>query len=189
MTASTSTSTALELPTPGLYAVDAVHSSIGFTVRHLVAAKVRGSFTEFSGQITVGESAAMSSVTATVQANSISTANEMRDGHLKSQDFLDQENFPTLDLVSKSITEKSPGNYALVADLTVRGVTRSVTFNLEYLGTGASMTGGRVAGFEATAEIDRRDFGVSFQGTLEDGALVVGNKVNLEFAIEAHLQA
>jgi polyisoprenoid-binding protein YceI len=178
------------LPTPGVYNVDAVHSSVGFISRHLVAAKVRGSFTEFSGAITIGETPETSSVTASVQANSITTANEMRDGHLKSPDFLDFDNHPTLDFKSTSISAKKGDDYELVADVTIRGITKSVTFDLEYLGTGPSMAPGvNVAGFEARGDIDRRDFGITFEGTLENGSLIVGNKITIELNIEAHQEA
>jgi polyisoprenoid-binding protein YceI len=178
------------LPNPGTYNVDSVHSSVNFSVRHLMAAKVRGSFTEFTGTVVIGDSAENSSVTATVQAGSITTNNEMRDGHLKSPDFLDLENHPTLELVSKKITAKSGDLYDLEADLTLRGVTKTVNFELEFLGTGPGMAPGvTVAGFEARGEIDRRDFNVNFEGTLENGSLVVSHKVSLEFVIEAAHQA
>jgi polyisoprenoid-binding protein YceI len=177
------------LPTPGVYNVDAVHSSVGFVARHLVAAKVRGNFKEFSGVVTIGDSAELSSVTATVQTASITTNNEMRDGHLQSGDFLDLENFPTLTLVSTGLTTKSEDHYVLTADLTIKGVTKSVEFDLEFLGSGPSMAPGvTVAGFEARAEIDRRDFGVNFEGTLENGSLVVSHKIVLELNIEAAKQ-
>ena len=175
------------LPAPGVYNVDPVHSSVGFVARHLVAAKVRGNFTDFTGTITIGDSIENSSVEASLQAASITTDNEMRDGHLKSADFLDQENYPTLTLKSTKITPKGGDKYELVADLTVRGITKPVTFLLEYLGTGPSMAPGvDVTAFEVTGEIDRRDFGVNFEGTLENGSLVVGNKVGIEIAVEAH---
>jgi polyisoprenoid-binding protein YceI len=178
------------LPTPGTYTIDAVHSSVGFVTRHLVAAKVRGNFTDFAGTITVGDTPETSKVEAIVQAASITTANEMRDGHLKSPDFLDLENHPTLTFTSSAITSRGGENYDLVGDLTIRGVTKSVTFDLEFLGFGPSMAPGvNVAGFEARTEIDRRDFGVTFEGTLENGSLVVGNKVTLELNIEAHQAA
>lgn len=177
------------LPAPGVYNVDAVHSTVSFVARHLVAAKVRGNFTEFTGVVTVGESVETSKVEATVQAASITTNNETRDGHLQSADFLDQENHSTLTLVSTKITPKGDDEYTMVADLTVRGVTKSVPFSLEFLGSGPSMAPGvTVAGFEARAEIDRRDFGVNFEGALENGSLVVGNKIIVEFAIEAAKQ-
>ena len=178
------------LPAPGVYNVDAVHSTVSFVARHLVAAKVRGNFTDFTGVITIGDSAETSIVEATVQAASITTNNEMRDGHLKTADFLDIEKNPTLTLKSTQITPKGGDNYKMVADLTLKGVTKSVTFDLEFLGAGPSMAPGvQAAGFEARGEIDRRDFGVSFEGSLENGSLVVGNKIILEFAVEAHSEA
>jgi len=177
------------LPAPGVYTIDPVHSTVGFVARHLVASKVRGNFTDFSGTITVGPSPDSSKVEAVVQAASITTNNDMRDGHLKSADFLDLENHPTLTLTSTTIKEKGD-KYEMVADLTIKGVTKSVAFELEYLGSGPGMAPGvTVAGFEATAEIDRRDFGVSFEGTLENGSLVVSNKITLEIEVEAALQA
>ena len=186
----TAASTGTSLPTPGTYVVDAVHSQVGFMVRHLVAAKVRGVFTEFEGTIEIGDSPETSKVTASIQAASITTNNEMRDGHLKSADFLDLENHPTLDFVSTSVTPKGGSSYALVGDLTIRGVTKQVTWDLEYHGTGPSMVEGvTIAGFEATTEIDRRDFNVNFQGTLENGSVVVSNKVVLSLEIEAGKQA
>ena len=178
------------LPTPGVYTVDAVHSGVNFSVRHLMAAKVRGSFTEFAGTVTIGATPEESSVEATVQAASITTNNEMRDGHLKSADFLDLENHPTLTITSTKITPKGGDKYTLTADLTLRGVTKSVDFDLEFLGSGPGMAPGvTVAGYEATTEIDRREFGVNFEGTLENGSLVVGNKVTIELSIEAAAQA
>lgn len=177
-------------PAPGVYVVDAVHSNVSFIARHLVAAKVRGSFGEFEGTITVGDNAETSSVQATVQAASITTNNEMRDGHLKSADFLDLENFPTLTLQSTKITPKSGDNYVMDADVSLRGVTKSVPFALEFLGSGDGMAPGvTVAGFEARAEIDRREFNVNFDGSLENGNLVVGHKIVLEFTIEAAKQS
>ena len=178
------------LPTTGTYTVDAVHSSVSFVARHLVAAKVRGSFAEFEGTITVGDTPESSSVVATVQVASITTNNEMRDGHLKSNDFLGHDTYPTLQLKSTSIRPTGNDHFEMVADLTVRDVTKSVVFDLEYLGSGPGMAPGvTVAEFEAHGDIDRRDFGITFEGTLENGSLIVGNKVTLEFNVEAHLQS
>ncbi len=175
------------LPAPGVYTVDAVHSSVAFVARHLVAAKVRGNFTEFEGSVTVGDTPETSSVHAVVQAGSITTNNEMRDGHLKSADFLDLENHPTLTFNSTAIRAKGDGTYTMTGDLTLRGVTKSVDFDLEFLGSGPGMAPGvTVAGFEARTEIDRRDFNVNFDGALENGSLVVGHKIVLELTIEAN---
>lgn len=176
-------------PAPGVYTIDPVHSSVGFVARHLVAAKVRGNFSEFSGAITLGETPEASLVEATVQAGSLTTNNEMRDGHLNSADFLESEKYPTLTFKSTKISPKGGDNYELVGDLSIHGVTKSVNFSLEYLGSGPSMAPGvTVTGFEARTEIDRRDFGVNFEGTLENGSLVVGNKIVLELAVEASKQ-
>ena len=176
-------------PAAGVYTVDPVHSTLSFIARHLVVSKVRGRFADFEGTITIGETPETSSVVATAQAASITTDNDMRDGHLKSADFLDQENFPTLNFTSTSLSVKGGNDYVLVGDLTIRGVTKSVTFDLEFNGEGVSMVpGGRVIGFEATTEMDRRDFNVNFEGTLENGTVVVSNKIIVELNIEAASQ-
>jgi polyisoprenoid-binding protein YceI len=181
----TSTSTTT-LPTPGTYTVDPVHSSVGFVVRHLVASKVRGSFTEFEGTIVVGATPEASSLNATVKAESIVTHQAQRDEHLRSSDFLESSTYPELTLASKRVTARGDGHFDLVTDLTVHGVTKEVVFDLEYLGEGPGMAPNTsVVGFEAHATIDRRDFDVSFNGTLENGSFVVSNKVELELAIEA----
>jgi polyisoprenoid-binding protein YceI len=178
-----------QLPAAGTYSIDAVHSSVGFVARHLVASKVRGNFTEFEGSIEIGETPESSKVSATIQAASITTHNEMRDGHLQSPEFLDLENHPTLTFASTSITDKGNDHYALSGDLCIHGVTKSVVWDLEYLGTSPGMAPGvTIAGFEAHLEIDRRDYGVNFEGALENGSLVVSNKINLVLEIEAAKQ-
>jgi polyisoprenoid-binding protein YceI len=184
-----SVETTTNLPPAGTYLVDASHSTVSFIARHMVASKVRGQFTEFEGTITVGATPAESKVEAVVQAASVTTANADRDAHLKSPDFFDLENHPTLTLTSTSITPKGD-HYAMVADLTIRGVTKSVTFDLEYLGSHQGWTADSLlAGFEARTEIDRRDFNVNFNGTLENGSLVVSNKIVIELNVEAAKQA
>jgi polyisoprenoid-binding protein YceI len=191
MTATTDTTenpqTAGTLPPPGTYVIDPTHSSLNFVVRHLLASKVRGSFTEFEGTIVIGDSPETSSVNGTVQAASITTNQEQRDEHLRSGDFLEASTHPTLTLVSKRITPQRGERFELVADLTIRGVTKEVTFDLELLGHGKGMAPDTtVVGFEATTSIDRRDFGVSFNMPLDGGGFAVSNKVELELAIEAH---
>jgi polyisoprenoid-binding protein YceI len=175
------------LPTPGVYKVDPLHSNVDFVARHLVASKVRGNFTEFEGTITIGDSIENSSVVASVKAASITTGNEMRDGHLKTADFLEEEKYPTLDFKSTKITSKGGDDYEMVGDFTLHGVTKSLTFSLEYLGTGPSMAPGvSVVGFEAKSEFDRKDFDINFEGSLENGSLIVGNKVGIQLTVEAH---
>jgi polyisoprenoid-binding protein YceI len=187
MTTTTEQPTATLTPTPGTYTIDPVHSTVGFVARHLMASKVRGAFTEFDGTIVVGETPETSSVNARVKASSISTHQPQRDEHLRSSDFLEASTHPELTLVSKRVTPRRDGHYDLVADLTIRGVTKEVTFDLEFLGEGPGMQPGTtVAGFEATAHINRRDFGVSFNAPIGDaGGLVVSNKIELELNVEA----
>jgi polyisoprenoid-binding protein YceI len=189
MTTDSQTKTTQDVVTPGTYVVDPMHSSVNFVARHLMASKVRGSFSEFEGSVEIGETLEASSVTATVQAKSIQTNQGQRDEHLRSGDFLEVEQFPTLTLVSKKITLKKGSHYDLLADVTVRGVTKEVEFDLELLGAGPGMAPGtNVVGFEATGTIDRRDFGVSFNRALETGGFIVSNEVDLEFQVEASTQ-
>jgi polyisoprenoid-binding protein YceI len=173
-------------PAAGVYTVDPVHSTFTFVARHLVVSKVRGRFADFEGTITVGDTPETSSVVAVAQAASITTDNAMRDGHIRSNDFLAQETYPTLSFKSTSLTSKGGDAYELVGDLTIRDVTKSVTFKAEFQGTGPStVPGGSVIGFEATTEIDRRDFNVNFDGTLENGAVAVSYKIVIELNVEA----
>jgi polyisoprenoid-binding protein YceI len=168
--------------------VDPAHAEIGFVARHLIGTKVRGRFTEFSGTFTVAENPEDSTLEAEAKAASIHTNQGMRDDHLRTGDFLDAENFPLLTLKSTSLKRVTDAEWKLTADLTVRGVTKPVEFDLEYLGEGASMQEGKsVVAFSASGEIDRRDFGVSFNHALLDGSVVVGNKVKIELEVEAAL--
>ena len=141
-----------------------------------------------TGTFTIAENPEDSVLDATVQAASIHTNQSMRDDHLRTNDFLDVENYPTLTLKSTGIKRITDEDWKLTADLTVRGVTRPVDFDLEFLGEGPSMQEGKtVVAFSAKAEIDRRDFGVSFNHALLDGSVVVGNKVVIEIEVEASL--
>ena len=185
MTSQTAVST---LPRTGTYVIDPAHTEVGFISRHLVGTKVRGRFTEVSGTFTVAENPEQSSLKATVEASSINTGNSMRDDHLRTNDFLDVPNHPTLHLVSTGLKKVDDANWILSTDLTIRGVTKPVDFDLEFLGEGPSMQEGKtVVAFSATATIDRRDFGVSFNHSLLDGSVVVGNKVVIEIETEAAL--
>ena len=176
------------LPRTGTYVIDPAHTEVGFISRHLVGTKVRGRFTEVSGTFTVADNPEDSTLSAEVQAASIHTNQSMRDDHLRSNDFLDVPNHPTLTLQSTGLRQVDDTHWVLTADLTIRGVTKSVDFDLEFLGEGPSMQEGKtVVAFEATAKIDRRDFGVNFNHSLLDGSVVVGNKVEIEIEVEASL--
>jgi polyisoprenoid-binding protein YceI len=184
-----STSTTTTPPQTGTYVIDKAHTVVGFVARHLVGTKVRGQFTEFDGSFTVADPIENSSLRAEAQAASINTGVEMRDDHLRTNDFLNAPDFPTITLVSTAITKVSDEDWKVATDLTIRGVTKPVVFDLEFLGTGPSMVEGKeVVAFSASAEIDRRDFGVSFNHSLLDGSVVVGNKVKIELEVEASLE-
>ncbi len=182
---STTTGT-VTLPKVGTYTIDPAHTEVGFVARHLVGTKVRGRFTEVEGTFTVAENIEDSTLEAVVQAATIHTNQAQRDDHLRTNDFLDVPNHPTLTLKSTGLRQVDDTNFVLTGDLTIRGVTKSVDFDLEYLGEGPSMQEGKtVVAFSASATIDRRDFGVSFNHSLLDGSVVVGNKVVLEIEVEA----
>ena len=170
--------------TPGTWTVDAGHSNIGFSVRHLMVAKVRGRFADFAGTITVAADPLQSKVEATVEAASIDTRDEGRDGHLRSGDFFDVDQHPTWKLVSTGISQRGDG-YVLHADLTIKGVTKSVDFELEFDGVATDPWGNTKAGFTAEAEISRKDFGLEWNVALEAGGFVVGDSVKITLDIEA----
>jgi polyisoprenoid-binding protein YceI len=177
------------LPKPGVYVIDPAHSTVAFVARHLVGSKVRGHFREFSGSVTVADPIEQSSVQAEVVATSVDTGQEMRDGHLRTGDFFEAETYPTWTLTSTAVTKNSDDDLTVIADLSIRGVTKSVEFDVEYLGTGPGMAPDSVVlGLSASATVDRRDWNVSFNGVLDTGALVVSNKVKIEIDIEAALQ-
>jgi polyisoprenoid-binding protein YceI len=178
----------LALPKAGKYVVDPAHSEAGFVARHLIGTKVRGRFGEFTGSFTIAEDPEASTFEAEALVASIHTNQSMRDDHLRTNDFLDAENYPVATIKSTSITRVSDAHWKMNADVTIRGVTKPVEFDIEYLGEGLAMQEGKtVVAFSATAEIDRRDFGVSFNGSLLDGSVVVGNKVKIELEAEAGL--
>ena len=170
--------------TPGTWTVDAGHSNIGFTARHLMVAKVRGRFTDFSGVINVGEDPLASKVEAVVKTASVSTHDEGRDAHLRSADFFDSDQFPEMKLASTKITAKG-SDYVLQADLTIKGVTRTVDFELEFDGVATDPWGNTKAGFTAEAEINRKDWGLEWNVALETGGVLVGEKVKIILEIEA----
>jgi polyisoprenoid-binding protein YceI len=183
-----STTSTTTLPKAGAYAIDPAHTEVGFIARHLIGTKVRGRFTDVTGTFTVADKPEESTLEAVAQAASIHTGQEQRDDHLRTNDFLDAPNYPTISLKSTGLRRVDDSHWVMTGDLTIRGVTKSVDFDLEFLGEGASMQEGKsVVAFSARAEIDRRDFGVSFNHSLLDGSVVVGNKVVIEIETEAGL--
>ena len=170
--------------TAGTWNVDPSHSSVGFTARHLMITKVRGSFKSFSGTITVAADPLQSKVEATVEVGSVDTGDVNRDGHLKSGDFFELEKYPTMKLVSTGIVTKG-SNYVLNGNLTIKGVTKSVPFDLEFDGVNTDPWGNVKAGFTATAEINRKDWGMEWNAALETGGVVVSEKIALTLDIQA----
>lgn len=171
----------------GTYVVDPVHSSVEFSVRHLMVSKVKGRFDEFSGTITVAEDGT-ASLSAEVDVTSVSTRNAQRDAHIRTSDFFDAENHPKATFLSTGVTEKG-SSYVLTGELTLRGVTKPVEFELEFLGTNPGMGPGEVAAFEARTVITRQDFGITIDMPLETGGKVIGDKITLTLDIEALRQA
>ena len=169
---------------PGLWTVDPSHSEVGFVARHLMVTKVRGRFSEYDAAITIAPNVLDSRVEATVQLDSLETKDEKRDGHLKSADFFDIENHPTMAFTSTGIRENGKDFY-LDGDLTIRGVTRPVTFDLEFNGVVAGPWGGHSAGFTAETEINRKDWGLNWNVALESGGVLVSEKVKIVLEIEA----
>jgi len=170
--------------TPGTWNVDPMHSTIGFTVRHLMITKVHGTFKEFGGTLTVGTDPLQSSVEAVVQVASVDTGEASRDGHLRTGDFFEVEKFPTMTLKSTGITGKG-GDFTLNADLTIKGITKSVAFDLEFEGVSKDLYGNTKAGFTASAEINRKDWGIEWNAVLETGGVALGEKVKLNLDIQA----
>jgi len=170
--------------TPGTWNVDPSHSGLNFSVKHLMVSKVRGRFGSFTGTLEVASDPLQSSVSATANVDSISTGDQGRDDHLKSPDFFDAATFPTIEFKSTKI-ESDCDDFVLFADLTIRGVTKNVKFELEFEGVGKDPWGNTKAGFTAEAEINRKDWGLEWNAALETGGVLVGEKVKLQLDIQA----
>jgi polyisoprenoid-binding protein YceI len=171
----------------GTWQIDPTHTEVSFSVRHMMVSKVRGYFTDFSGTIVIADEPADSSVTATIAMNSIDTRNEQRDNHIRSADFFDVESYPTMTYRSTSLSGDGD-KWTVEGELSLHGVTRSVPLRLELNGFTADPFGGRRAGFSATAEINRRDFGIDISLPMDGGGVVVGDKIAVELEIEAVLR-
>lgn len=170
----------------GVWTIDPVHSEVSFVVRHLGISRVRGRFESFEGEIVTGENPLDSSVTATIHTASLSTAKEDRDNHVRSEEFLHVEEFPAMTYRSTGIRRGKKDGLQLDGELTLRGVTRPVSLELEVVGFGEGMTGKPAAGFAANGEIRRSEFGVGpTEGPL--GA-VVSDTVSLTLNVEANLK-
>ena len=170
----------------GTYTVDPSHSSIGFVARHAMVTKVRGAFNEFDATAQIdGDDLSRSSVRVSIATDSIDTRNEQRDGHLRSNDFLDIENFPQITFVSTAVEPVGSDVVRVTGDLTIKGTTRPVTVDFTYEGTATDPFGNLRVGFEGAVTINRKDWGVNWNAALEAGGVLVSEKITLEFEISA----
>ncbi|MEI2731951.1 MAG: YceI family protein [Dermatophilaceae bacterium] len=165
--------------TPGTWTVDPSHSEVGFVARHLMVTKVRGRFGQVAGTVTIAETFEDSSVTATADIASVSTGNADRDAHLRSADFFDADNHPQM-----SFTSTAVGPDSLQGDLTIRGVTRPVRFDLSFEGVAADPWGNTKAAFEATTTVNRKDWGLEWNAALEGGGVLVSDKVQIVLEVQ-----
>jgi len=178
----TDTSTA---PQAGTYAIDAAHTEVGFKVRHLMVSKVRGSFTDVAGTVTIADDPLQSSVAVTVQLASIDTRDEQRDAHLRGGDFFDVEQNPTMAFRSTGVRPVGGNRYEVDGELSLLGVTRPLVLHVSYEGAGKDPWGGSRVGFTARGELDREEFGLTWNQALETGGVLVGKKVEIELEVEA----
>jgi polyisoprenoid-binding protein YceI len=170
------------------YILDSTHSSANFKVKHLMS-KTAGTFKDFTGTFTFdGKDAKSFKGSFTVKADSIFTNEPKRDDHLKSPDFFDVAKFPTLTFSTTSIKTAGKDKFKMTGDLAIHGITKAVTFDGEFLGTGKDPWGNEKAGFTATTKINRKDFGLTWNKVLEAGGLLVGEEVEIEIQIEGNVQ-
>ena len=182
-------STTVQIPgyVVGTWAIDASHSTVGFSVRPMMVSKVRGYFRTFSGEIVTAEDPAQSTVTATIDMDSIDTRQEQRDAHIRSADFCDVGNHTVMTFRSTEVRTDG-ADWTVVGDLTIKGITKPVELELELNGFGPDAYGGTRAGFSAKTEISRKEFGVDIDMPMDGGGVVVGDKISIELEIEAVLR-
>lgn len=170
----------------GNYTIDPAHSRIGFVARHAMVTKVRGSFNEFAGTgYFDAEDPSKSHLELTIKAASIDTRNPDRDAHLRSNDFFDMEQFPEIRYVSTLVEKVDEWTYKVTGDLTIKGVTRPVTIDFELGGSVRDPWGNQRLGLEGSTVVNRKDWGINFNATLETGGLLVGDKITLELDVAA----
>jgi polyisoprenoid-binding protein YceI len=172
----------------GTWTIDPTHTEIGFTVRHLMS-KVRGKFDSFEGTVVTFDDLTASSVEVSVDLNSINTGTADRDAHLRSADFFEVESHPSMTFKSTGITQNSDDEFVLTGDLTIKGVTKSIDLDVEFLGEGGDPWGGTRVGVEAKGEISRKEFGIDFNIPVSGDKVMIGDKIKLQIVAEAVLQA
>jgi polyisoprenoid-binding protein YceI len=174
----------------GTYVLDTSHSRIGFVARHAMVTKVRGAFNQFEGTATIdGATPSNSSVTVDIDVASIDTRNGQRDEHLRTNDFLDVAGYPKITFRSTSVEHDGGNDFQVTGDLSIRGVTKSITIPLEFQGSALDPFGNTRIGFEGAVAINRKDWGVSYNAALETGGVLISEKITLEFELSAIKQA
>jgi polyisoprenoid-binding protein YceI len=175
----------VDAPAAGTWDLDAGHTTAAFVARHMMVTKVRGHFDRLSGRIHIADTPADSSVEVTIDAASIFSGSQQRDDHLRSADFLDVEKYPTITFTSTSVKQTGPSSLKVTGDLTIRDETRPVDLDVDFEGVERTPWGKTVAGFSARAEINREDWGMTWNAALETGGVLVGKKVSIEIEVEA----
>ena len=174
----------VEIPVAGTYGFDLSHSRVGFVVRHLMVSKVRGQFSQFEGTIVVAENPTDSKVEVSIDAASIDTRDETRDNHLRSADFFEADTNPKLTFASTAVRHVKGNDFEVDGDLTIHGTTKPVTLKVELEGVLTDPWGMSRAGFTASTEIDREDWGLTYNQALEAGGVVIGKKITIEIEAE-----
>ena len=173
------------IPVAGVYEIDGAHTSVEFVGRHLMITKVRGRFSDVRGQITIDEEPTKSHVEVEIGVASVSTGNSDRDAHLTSGDFFDVEQYPTITFASTGVKPLRDNKWEVVGNLKVHGTTKPVTLQVEFDGGGASPFGDERIGFSAATEVNREDFGLTWNVALETGGFLVGKSVRIELSVQA----
>lgn len=183
-----SSATSIDIPgyVAGTWDIDAAHTDVGFVVRHLVVTKVRGRFNDVTGHLVTAENPLESSVEVSIDLNSITTNQEMRDNHLRSADFFEAEKYPTMTYKASGVRQSGEG-FVLDGELSLKDVTKVIPLEFEFNGVSTADDFGTRAGFSATAQINRKDFNVNFNG-VQNGLAVVGDKIEIHLEIEAVLR-
>ena len=174
----------VEIPVAGTYGFDLSHSRVGFVVRHLMVSKVRGQFSQFEGTVVIAENPTDSKVEVSIDAASIDTRDETRDNHLRSADFFEADSNPKLTFASTAVRHVKGNDFEVDGDLTIHGTTKPVTLKVELEGVLTDPWGMSRAGFSASTELDREDWGLTYNQALEAGGVVIGKKITIEIEAE-----